>query len=261
LITNKNFGNSKKSCTFAISLYKQLLGMKSSILLALMLAGFAFGSLAQEQATKTGWDKNGLKCKVKSVKSIDYFAVTKTDGDKTIIEKGKTIEHGKNKKTEFVDTYDEDGNKTSEDNESSVDDSWMYSGVASTKTYKYNTDGSLQTDDWKSSSYFYTWRQTSNGSNLERNTYSDGKVYTEIISKYDANGNKIADKSSSQKVVYKYDENGNKIEKTISDRDGKVLFQHTYFYEYDQQSNWTSCIELLFAQPVKISERTIEYFN
>ncbi|MDR0790613.1 MAG: hypothetical protein LBO06_07440 [Bacteroidales bacterium] len=234
--------------------------MKFKVLLSLFLAGFAFCGIAQAQNATTDLEKNGLKGKVKSVKTVEYFAVTKTNGDQTTIEKGDAVKHGKSGKTEMVEEYDQNGVKNGAAVQGEIVDSWAYNTVASTKTYQYNADGSLKAGDWKPASSYYTYRTNEQGASLERNTYSDGQIYTEVLSRFDVNGNKISDRSSSQNVVFKYDNNGNKSEKTVSDRDGKILFQYTYFYEYDQNSNWTKCIEMLFGNPVKIVERAVIYY-
>ncbi|MDR1846548.1 MAG: hypothetical protein LBR17_00300 [Bacteroidales bacterium] len=236
--------------------------MKIKILLSFLVAGLVFCNVAKAQNTKTDWEKDGLKGKVKSVKTTDYIAVTKTDGDKMIIDKGEVVTHGRNKTTEIVETYDQNGMKATDKTASKEQvDSWTYGDVNSTKMYRYNTDGSLQAGEWKPSSYFYTYRTNAQGGFLERNTYCDGQVQTEVLSKFDLQGNKVSDKSSSQNVVFTYDDKGNKIEKRVSDKDGKILFQYTYYYEFDRTGNWIKCMEMLFANPVKISERIIEYYQ
>lgn len=221
-----------------------------------------FGCFAQEQKAKTGWDEDDLKGQVKSVKTTEYVAITKIDGDRLVIDKGEIITVGKNKKAEIVANYDSKGNKTNAQKTAGTvsNDSWLYGDVAGTKSYKYTTDGTLTDDVWKKANYFYTYRTTSNGAYLERNIYSDGNIQTEILRSYDANGRTLSDNGFSQKVVFKYDENGNKIEKTVTNKEGKVIYNYSYSYEYDSNKNWNKCIETFMGAPVRVTERTIEYY-
>jgi len=232
--------------------------MKSKALLMLIIAGFSFASLAQNS---TDWENDALKGKVKSVKSTDYIAILKKNGDDVVIDKGKAISCGKKTKIERVETYNTEGKRTYGKSQAvSSDDSWLYSSVAGTKTYKYNKDGSLTNQDWQTPNYYYTWKTGSQGSCLERNTYVDGQIKTDIISQYDANGKPVAESSSTQNIVYKYDDNGNLTAKNVFDRDGKIVCQCTYQYEFDNNGNWIKRIERFFSSPVKITERTIEYY-
>jgi hypothetical protein len=127
----------------------------------------------------------------------------------------------------------------------------------------YNYTGKLQ----------YKIKQIFIGKNLmESKEYDkEGRLTATTKYKYDKNGNQIEETTtdSSNKVFsknnLKYDENNNLIEsKRFFDN---ALFENenntTYRFVYnklDSNKNWTELIEYENEIPVKITERTIEYY-
>lgn len=61
-------------------------------------------------------------------------------------------------------------------------------------------------------------------------------------------------------ITYKYNENGNKIEANLYSSDAVLYSKETFKYEYDKIGNWINKISFNNNEPIKITERVIEYY-
>ena len=193
-----------------------------------------------------------LNGKVKSIREIPYKAVEKfgevVKGDALGFEQILQI------------TFNEKGNKI-ESNSFNSDGSLSFKS-----TYKYDDKGNkIELNYFNSDGSLFlksTSKYDDKGNKIELNGFNpDGRLSSKSTYKYDDKDNLIeVNSDSDSKFTYKYDDKGNKIEQNWFTTDGSLFSKWTYKYTYDQQDNWTQKIIYDEEKPIRIVERTIEYY-
>ena len=182
--------------------------------------------------------------------------------------------------------YDENNNMI-EHNGYSSDGSLSYK-----ETFKYDENNNMIEQNNYSSDGILTSKETfkydEKSNNIEANYYSsDGSLTYKFTFKYDENNNMIekngysSDGRLDEKCAYKYDEMGNISEYLLYDSDGSIILKVTekyddkgnmkescsdenkreYEYEYDNVGNWIKQIVYLNKKPIKIYERSYQYYK
>lgn len=228
----------------------------------ILLLFFSRAITAQE--SKSDWQKEDLKGKVKSVLEITYK-----------IRKNEIEEFSKLKKI-----YNSEGFK--------IEEHWyeIETGLVSKEIYTYDTQNNII----EKKEYNYegnmdrrrTFLYNEKGNIIEENLYKRGNLieYTII---YDEKGNNIEEKnynpdgSLSTRQVSIYDENGKFVEGKQYNADGifigNFIYGHLddsginwisqlpYTYKYDEWGNWIEKILYCKKKPCYIYKRNIEYYK
>ena len=194
-----------------------------------------------------------LNGKIKSIREIPYEAVEKF---------GEVV------KEDVLGIVNENLQITFNDKGNKLEENWFNpDGSLSLKyTYKYDDKGNQieenSFDADGSLSFKYTYKYDDKGNKIELNGFNpDGRLSSKSTYKYDDKDNLIEVNSDlDSKFTYKYDDKGNKIEQNWFTTDGSLFSKWTYKYTYDQQDNWTQKIIYDVEKPIRIVERTIEYY-
>lgn len=166
------------------------------------------------------------------------------------------------------------------------------------RLFKYDAQSNkIESEEWNGNGSFsvkHTYRYNAMNKVVEDREYKEDGVdkYSKILTDYDAEGNVIEikqygengkmmymgkmdkygnhladvgynpDGSVHDKITaeYRYDEYGNEIEEVLNYSDGSPLVKSTYKYEYDMDLNWAKKTVWEDGDPVRVTEREIEYY-
>ena len=210
----------------------------------------------ESKSSKTDWDKQNLKGKVKSIKETPYEAIGYSGEyhKKNLAPRGfannefsfdetgkllKEISYNKNGGVLNVYTYNYDNkglllSKDTYDSKGNLEEKSVYKHDLQgniTEENSYNTNGKLKSNN------YYIYRYNEKGNQVERYVF----VYAT-----DEEGNFSFDENGTAKIeiIYKeensYDQKGNKIKSTIQDL---FLGKTEISYEYDNRGNLVRKIE------------------
>ena len=210
----------------------------------------------ESKSSKTDWDKQNLKGKVKSIKETPYEAIGYSGEyhKKNLAPRGfannefsfdetgkllKEISYNKNGGVSNVYTYNYDNkglllSKDTYDSKGKFEEKSVYKHDFQgniTEENLYNTNGKLKSNN------YYIYRYDEKGNQVERYVFVYGT---------DEEGNFSFDENGTAKIeiIHKeensYDQKGNKIKSTIQD----LIFGKTEIsYEYDNSGNLVRKIE------------------
>lgn len=218
--------------------------MRNFITIVLSILSFFISVSAQ--TPKTGWEKYGLKGKVKEVRE---YGMKKPGGIK---KKGSLLNSR---------SFDAKGNKV-EQCYYYDDDSLNYKDV-----YKYDSNNNMIEECWYKAdgSLFHKGVFKYESNNLtELYVYNSDSLKSKNILKYDEDNNKIEeclykpDGSLICKRVYKYDSNNNKIEMYKQDfyDNGLELEHYINYIKYKYDSNNNMIEECWYMADSSLSVKT-----
>jgi hypothetical protein len=169
-------------------------------------------------------------------------------------------------KAKHIFKYDERSRKTE-------NEEWSGNGsFVSRKTYRYNDMGLvIEEREYKQDGVEKFSKITTDydaeGNVIEVKQYGEnGKIM--YMGKMDKYGNHLADigynpdGSIHDRITadYKYDEYGNEIEEILNYGDGSPLVKSSYKYVYDMDLNWSKKTVWEDGDPVRVTEREIDYY-
>ncbi|GHV37562.1 hypothetical protein FACS1894178_9310 [Bacteroidia bacterium] len=232
--------------------------MKKGIVLLIFAAMIIGSSCAQKHQTKTSWELDGLKGKVKSLRTITYEAIDTLGkiAKGNIVDnvygsilinynrKGGWIEYrsytpaGKNRWAE-IPSFDEKGNRMERrDYIFSESDSTLHRRYSN----KYDNKGNLTTAFLYNASDSLIWKRSyvydNKGNETEICSYNATDILNwKVICAYDSKSNLIEENVYSasgnldSKTIYKYDSKGNRIEQCGYKSDDSLESKTTYQYD------------------------------
>lgn len=245
-----------------MSMTKRILSIISGLITILVLS-------SSTDKTQTVWEKDGLKGKIKEVRTYSADESTDKETKGRLIKITKYDKNGTSKETCYYDStenlnsksiykYDEYGNcienysyeyknpSKKDQNESdftNIDEEGQHykGGLVEKRTPTYDANGKIV--EWS----IYESR-------LKK------KHLTKETIKYDNQGNVVERKSNGKlgnRHTFKYDDHGNMIEKSF-ESDGKLRRQ--YIYKFDNKGNLTVEKEYIYFQKDKEeSEKFYKY--
>lgn len=235
--------------------------MKKLVLMTIsaLICGVLFTTCAYKKtkpnAKKTSWELDGLKGKVKSLKTVSYTAITNLGQ----LRKGEIIEDTWGYSNTLI-KFDEKGNWTDYssykpdgsnirlevmkyDGEGNSLEMFIYNygNIEHRRTFTTDKNGNIiemfrfDTKDSLVTKSFYRYNEDGYEIEAYRYTVTDSLI-SKTISNYDKNGNLIerfnygAGGSLTTKTLYKYDNSENRIERTVYGLDENLIEKTTYQY-------------------------------
>jgi len=142
----------------------------------------------------------------------------------------------------------------------------VYKGV------KYDGKGNIlktmvKTDDEKNDSYILnTYDEAGNRTENKIFDMKD-QLRSHMIYTYNSNGDKLTEKNlmerqGNDEKVFTYDEKGNMLSVSypVFDQGRSFLVKMEYEYVFDQQGNWTQCLQINIGRKASITKRMITYW-
>ncbi|MBF8150706.1 hypothetical protein ITJ86_12410 [Winogradskyella sp. F6397] len=128
------------------------------------------------------------------------------------------------------------------------------------KVIEYRTWDTIRIEN----KYFY---DKNNKLNVEKFNIENDSTFDETKNKYHKNGELkesitvIGDDEFALIERNLYNKNGDLIEKTVKTTDGKTNDVWSYDFKYDLKNNWIEKVEFKNEKPLRIVNRTIEYYE
>jgi hypothetical protein len=204
-------------------------------------------------STKTGWEDANLNGKVKKITVTVYNAEKK--GEQYVKLEKATNGH-------YMVRYDEKG-KYLETIMLDMNGNIQGKSMPSYEGSKYV--GSFEFDGKDQLMRKYTVKEYKNGLPVETLVFDDnGEQIERIVSEYNGDLNTSSscyDQNGSlmYKITTEFDANGNRIRYSTGDSYSRRI----EYLEYDEQKNWTRCVEVVEkgGNQIEIMERKIEYYR
>lgn len=242
---------------------------------------FLFSLLGYAQFPITDWEKENLKGKVKSVKSITYQYIN----DNGKMQKGSPMTGFNTLVSYNIKGYKISGEQFSTDEK--IIGSWVYiyegnnllrqvdvfnqkKQVQEIMKHTYNSKTQKEDVNGYDANGVFTGKQIAcyDEKGLKINELLlDSKenflMKSEFI--YDSKSNLseryIEDKEGKKVVLkYVYDEKNNVIEENYYGNGGQLYGQKKFTYKYDNQGNWIERIEEIYGMSQVLTERKITYY-
>lgn len=136
---------------------------------------------------------------------------------------------------------------------------------------QYNYDGDrlmseITSDDKEGLIYSKIFGYDANGNITKNESFEKStNIRSEEVNTYDANNNIATstiteNKKLLSKTLYTYDTNNNLTSVKSIDGTGKIIYNRSYNYTYDDKNNWIKKEVIINGQPAFVVQRTIQYY-